>query len=263
MHTNASPRRLVAALTVATLVLTGAACSAEGKDAATTTTAAGDQVDSSSTTEGGDSTTTTETSEPVDPTELEALLPSDDDLPADYVRQPDEEDDDSDDEDLDADLEEACPEAARIGDLIDDSGQDADSVSRTWATEDQREIGVELKQASQDDVSIDEFIAAVNSCDVVETDLNGTAATIELSADSLDLGDEAMKLDMTISFELLGQPAELVLHGYLFRRDDVSAQVSASSGLAQTGESDFELIDADDDVAERIAAGLDDAIQSR
>ena len=261
MHSTVSPRRIAATLSVAALLFAGAACSAEGDDASPDTTAAGDV---STTDGGGDATTTTESTDPVDPSDLEALLPSDDDIPSEYVRQPDDSSDDSSDSELDAELEKACPDAVRIGDLIDDGSDDSDQVSRSWKTEDDdREIEVQLKPANEKDVPVEDFIDAINSCDVIETDLNGTAATLELAAESLDLGDEAMKLEMTITFEILGEPTELVLHGFMFHRDGVAAQVSATSGLAQTGATDFEVVDADVDVAEQLAADLDDAIQSR
>jgi hypothetical protein len=264
MHTNASPRRLVAALTVTALLITGAACSAEGDDTATTTTAAGDDGTTSTTattTSGDDGTTTTDPTGSGDPSDLEALLPTEDDLPADYVEVPSDDDDDDDDSSMDDAIAESCPDAAEILEALgDNDDENADqTVTRDFEAEDDRSIEVRVRPAHSREVPVDDLIDAYNSCDVLQTDLNGYPTEIAMEASALDIGDDAVRLTMDISIDDGSQILDVTLDAFLFRRDGVSVQVNAQSGFDSTGA----VTPVDSDVAEQLAADIDEAIQAR
>lgn len=268
----------MAALSVAVLAVTGTACGVEGADdeaAPTTAPTTAPAADDPTTTEAaGPSTSETDvvttTSEdvttpddPVDPGDLEALLPTEDDLPSNYARQPDEDEDDdedADDDDLDAAMEAACPDAAVILDANDDDDANDDAeVSRTFETVEDQSVEITIRPANDREVDVEALIAAYNDCDVLETELGGNPTTIDFSADTLDRGDDGAQLvmDMVVSYE--GQDYDVSIHGFLFRRDGISVQVSAQSGLLDDGTT----VPGDVDVAELVAERIDDAIQDR
>jgi len=239
-------RRVAAALSLTALLLAGSACGVDGDDdASPTTTGPG-----------------TETSTPAELGDLSDLLPSEQDLPDGYLLQPAEAPAPS--SQLGDELEDACPEAARIRAIIDRGDEDDDAgdegaVARTFATEQKQEIEVEIRPANPRDVPVDDFIDAISSCSTIETETNGRPATIELSAAPLDLGDDAMRLTMDMVITVGTDDVDITFEGFLFRRNGVAVEVTASSGVLD----DYRTVPGDPDVAEQLAADIDQAIQER
>jgi hypothetical protein len=254
-------RRLVATLSVAALLVAGSACSASGDDdAGTPTTAATTGGDDPTTTVGGDETTTT-TGGTSGGDDLESLLPTVDDLPDGYREVFDDDGGNDDTDDLDDELEAACPDASRLAEILDDgdTNDDDGDVSVKFATSSNQEIEIEIRPSNDRDVPVDEFIDAINACDVIETETNGYPATIDLSAASSDLGDEAMQFGMEMTIEVDGRTVEVQFGALQFRRDGIAVEVTVSSGL----EDDGTPVPGDFDAGEELAKAIDEAIGSR
>ena len=240
---------LVAALGV-TLLL-GAACSS-GDDDSTDTT--------------GDGTTTT--AQPVDDATLQALLPTDADLPAGYSlifdgTAADAEADDDDDSDTDAGtdqaFDEACPGLSEMAtDAMGGSDDEETGFVRSWEAEDDRAIEVRVRQARAVDVDVEALVAAINDCETIETDMDGLPATLDLQAEPLELGDDGYRttLAVTIDFDIAVVQVESTT--FAFRRNGVAVDVEVESGT----DDDMAPVPADVDAAEQLAADLDARIQA-
>ena len=132
-------------------------------------------------------------------------------------------------------------------------------MSRTFETVEGQSVEITIRPANDREVDVAELVAAYNACDVLETELGGNPTTINFSAGTLDRGEDGAQLvmDMVVSYE--GQDYDVGIHGFLFRRDGISVQVSAQSGLMDDGTT----VPADVDVAELVAERIDEAIQER
>ncbi|MCB0978216.1 MAG: hypothetical protein KDB02_12230 [Acidimicrobiales bacterium] len=257
-------RRVAAAVSVALLLFTGVGCSAEGSDSAdsTTTTAAASNPkgDATTTTEATDSTTEpTQTTEATGSGDLESLLPTAADLPAGYEQTPNSPNDDGD-EDVDKEIEKACPDAAMLDKVLDNDDHEDEAVKRSFAADGGKGIEVELRPANDDDVDVDEVVSALNKCDTINTTFGQTPATMDISAEALDVGEEGIRMDIAVAFEDEGTEYHMDMTGFMFRRDGVAAQVSVTSGFdPSTGAK----VASDADAAEDLARSIDQAIQDR
>lgn len=259
---------LIALLVAALLALAG--CGASGGDESATTTAAdGDPAKTTTTADGGGSDgdsgsagTATVTSE-----QLEAILPSAEDIGPDYrvkettsATDPAETTTTSPDE---ADpsqkaFEEACPKAKEL-DLLNDE-ENLDEVTREFTTEDDRGIEVALDPTPDgfDEKTLDAIIEAFNDCGTVTfTDETMGDVSMDLSAKRLEgHGDLGAEVTFVTDFALFEIPVTLEFHGYLFVVDGVGVSVTASGGL----DSDtFESVPGDSD----LLAPLSDEMEQR
>jgi len=274
-------RRLIAAVAVAVavaiLVLSGCGASG-GNDSAATRTSANDRgttttrtdpsddttttsdnetttTSNDATTTGPDRSTTTTTTSAIEE-ELRVALPAAADIGAPYAyAQPDSND--SADAAGDAAVEKACPEAAAL-----DTGNDDDKgkVTARFETEDGRTIEVSAKPDASDfgTADIDTVVDAINACDVIEFEQDGTAVQMTLAAQREDAYGEA-GVRLGIDVEFAGPPTpdgkklQFHLEGVTFVVGDLSGSVFATSGLDPAT---FAPIEADLDRIDPLAINL-------
>jgi hypothetical protein len=184
--------------------------------------------------------------------DLEELLPTAAQVGADYTV--DASTDDGNDPAMDAALKKSCPKAAS---LMNDMSHDKPSADRTFKTDDDRSFEVELKPDStlldkvNDGVQLDEYISAINDCDVISyTDSDGVHYEVEFQVQKdTEFGDLGimMKMRVKASGGPIPKPVEFEGGFRKFLVGDVGVSVSATSGIdSATFESvpaDYELID--------------------
>lgn len=267
MKTTLPARRLAAAFSVAALLLSGAACSTSGDEDTAPSTTAG--ADASTTTAGGadDETTTTEDDDTTSTTsggssggegDFDDLLPALSDLPDGY--QEVEPDDDDSSDDFGPELEEACPDADLIREFTENDPNLEGQSKASFETEYEQAIDITIRHANDREVPLADLIDAYNGCDPIETVEDGTPMTLDFFAEETDLGDEGVHMQMDLVVDFNGTPLEITFHGFAFRRDGVSVEVTAQSGLDET---DFSTKPAHPDEAFDIASTIADAIGSR
>lgn len=267
-------RPLLATLVASSLLLAG--CGASGgndADDAATTTAATSTADEP-TTSTADAAPDEDGGEPggseVSGEELEALLPTADDLGPEWVLDDlvgaGEATDDDDDDELDPDdptdaaIAEACPEAAAL-----DFGEDSspEDVSASFSTD--QDLGMEVSlgpvPARFTEDGLDEVIDALASCTDIELEEDGIPMTMDIGAErSEEYGDYGARIDFDIGFSVMGQDLSLTLVGNLFVVDGVAVGVVATSGFDQvTGE----LVDAPLDLLADLSAEMETRVRSR
>lgn len=273
-------RRLL--LLIALLASLGlvAGCGTSGGEASSTTTTAAPAPD-----DGADDATTTEPTDADEPDqpddggtatisveELEALLPTEEEVGNGYVLEEStadgtaETDDDEDTDSTDQQFEEACPGLAELDFLDDASDADDSSAMVSFATEDERELEVELDPTSEDftEDNLDELIDAFADCQDLEiTDEDGFTSTISISAQpDGSRGDFGLRLDMDISIDFLGTPVSFQFAGQAFKIDDIAVFVSATSGLEET-ETDFTPIPLDEELLGDISDLMENRVNDR
>lgn len=250
-------RALVAGLAALTLVL--GACSSDDdsgaevveQDDATTTEAGGDSTEPDET-EPGD----TEPAADVTVEDLEGILPSATDIGPDYSEEPEE--DETEDEDEENPLAEACPAVAELA----DTGDDSQKVTRSFATEDERSVEVELHAAPPvtDEAGFDERIDALNDCGSVSFSQDGFDYEVTVAAERSDtFGDLGARLDgtITISGPQLAQPAQLEVRQHIFIVGGLGASIEVFSGLTQTGPDTLAPVPGDFDLLDALGADLE------
>jgi hypothetical protein len=216
---------------------TAAEAPANGESAPTTTPDAGGEGDPSPAEVTGE--------------QLEAILPTAEDLGPEWVLDElvgageatdDDEADGLDAEDpTDAAIAEACPEAAAL-DFGDDSSPE--DVSATFSTE--QDLGMEVSLGPVPprftEAGLDEVIAALAECTNITLEEDGIPMSMDIAAERSDeFGDYGARIEFDIAFSVMGQELALTLVGNLFVVDGVAVGVVATSGFdAGTGE----LVDA-------------------
>lgn len=268
-------RRTLLAL-IALLACLGlvAGCGTSGGDATapTTTKAADDGAGTTEPSDDSDTTEPTDTTEPSDDAsvavaDLEALLPTEEEVGPDYTldsSSADGTDDSGDDEtdSTDEQFKEACPGLEQL-DFLDsaaDAGDESAMVS--FVTEDDREIEVELDPTSEDftEDNLDQLVEAFSGCEDIEiTDEDGISYTISITAEpDGSRGDFGLRVDMDIAIDFMGTPVTFQFAGQAFKIGDVGVFVSATSGLEET-ETDFTPVPLD----EEILSDLSDLMENR
>ncbi|QXC62804.1 hypothetical protein KSP35_08505 [Aquihabitans sp. G128] len=232
-QTQPRPTRLLVAVLAATTLLVGA-CSAGGSDDAgdkTTTTA---RADKTTTTAADEETTTTEGTDPGgdDPTtsDLEAILPTADDLGAGWTASTE-----SDDGQEDTTIEDQCPEAAAL--IPTDDEDDSDHAKAHFQTSDGREVSVELtpeaKQLGKDD--LEQYATALNDCKPEITDPDtGLKTAFAFDVTPTDAyGDAALQIEatVTLSGDALPKTIELMLYSLVYRTGSVGVEISGQDGV--------------------------------
>ena len=249
-----------------------AGCGTSGGDDATGTTAANgssadDKTDDGSD-EGSGSMPTTE--------ELEALLPTAEEVGSDYTEQaPDTGDDgedsaDSTDDEMDQKFEEACPGISEL-EFLDmgssDDGED-DSVTASFATDDDREVEVTLDptldQLNED--NLDTLVDALDGCDDIEVtdEEEGFSFTISLQAERDDTyGDFGLAMTFEATIAFFGMEIPLTFAGQAFSVDGIGVTVSATSGVIEDEEA-FEMtpVPYDADVLADLSALMEERVGS-
>src|SRR5690606_37221694 len=79
-------------------------------------------------------------------------------------------------------------------------------------------------------------------------------------AETIDLGEESLHMQMDLVIDLGSATLDVEFHGFAFRRDGVSVQVTSSSGV---DESDLSTVPPHADEAYEIASAIFDAIGDR
>lgn len=231
----------------------------EADDTTTTTEAAGETTttgDETTTTEDGTTTTEGSGGGEVSADDLEALLPDESDIGADYVGTDLEDDEPSESDD---EVAAACPEAAQF---MNETGED-DRVGRQFETEDNREIEVKLDPTPSenfDEDTIDTVIDAVNACDVIELENNGINMEMSLDAQRDDTyGDLGVVMRMTALMDHPDFPAPVTLtfSNRAFVVGSVSVSLSATDGLTGATAAEIELIPGDHQILEDLAERLE------
>lgn len=251
-------RRLLAVLAVASLAVAG--CSTSGgsdADDPTTTVADTPTTDDSPTTDVTPTTDETPTTDGGDePTggpseaDLEAALPTVDDLGDGWSEAPD--DDDDDDSDTDDTLDEQCPEVAALDFDEDDAD---DEVSRSFEDADDSQFDVAFSPAVRefDEDQITEYVDAINSCGEVTVEEDGVTTTIAFEASVDDTyGDVGMRIqgDVLLTGDELPGDITLTIYGLIWRQGSVGVEVTIQDGIDPDT---FEAIPADTDLALSIA----------
>lgn len=239
-------RAVALAAALALVLVTG--CGAELGDAATTGNGGG----SEGTTGGGEV-------EDLTIEQLRDLLPAAKDLPDDYRSAPN--DDDEDDDETEAAIEEACPDAEALQALMgSDAFDEALDARKKYETADGRgiEFNFTLDPSKLPEDQVDGYIDAINGCEVVEIDdPDQGELQMDLGAEPVEVGDWGLVLTGEVSFEYDGQPIEIGLRSRYFVRNGVGLSVSTTTGLNQ----DYGRVEADDDVADELAAEVDAEVQ--
>ena len=264
-------RRLLLALVATIFVLAG--CGASGGDDATPTTAAAPGGSASTITPatGGGTQPVPEPATTVTSQELEAILPTAEDIGPAYTVKADDGGDDEDDvttttepgeqDPNEAAFDKACPKAKEL-DLMDDEVNE-DEVGVEFETEDDRGIEVTLDPTpgTMDEDSLDQIIEAFNDCGVVEfEDPQSGPVKMELSAKRLDdLGDFGVEVKLDTELTLFGVPISVGFHGYLFSVDGVGVTVTSSTGLDP---STFGTVPGDDDLLPTISDEMETRVKT-
>ena len=233
-------------------------------------TSGGDGAGTGSGGEGGAGT-------PADVTtaQLEEILPTAEDIGPDYVldeidssgAEDDADEDGTDDttedetdDSMDAAMDEACPEAAEL-DWADGIGEDGDEVTASFSTEDGRslEVGLSLGAPITEE-QVDAMVDALSSCTEIEIEEDGTAMTMDLSAEKTEgLGDYGMQIAYSFSFDFFGVPFEMSVAGNAFVVDGVGVTVMASSGM---DEASMEPIPEDADLVDPLSEEMQGRVEA-
>jgi hypothetical protein len=226
-------RPLLLLLTLlATLGLLAACGTSGGQDAPT---ASEDQTEP----DGGGATATRE--------QLEALLPTAEEVGSEYEldeSSADGDDDDGDDEDeddeIDRQFEEACPGIADLDFLDSGSGADDDAASATFTTEDDREVEVNLDPLLDElnEDNVDALVDALADCtDIEVTDEDGFTLAIDIRAERDDtFGDFGLRMDFEATVTAMGFEIPLTFAGQAFSVDGIGVTISATSGIIEDDE---------------------------
>lgn len=212
---KSSPRSWRHLLVAGVLTVTIVSCSTSGGD-----------TDATGTTIGGDVEVTV--------ADLEAILPTAEEVGRGYQVQPSTGDDESaDDDTTEAAVEAACPgmEGA-FGDLGGDN-TDASEVSMLDA--DNRGFEVKINAApGLSPETLDEQVATINGCGVIDfTNDDGSDITIILGAERTDdFGEVAVNftMDMTVDHESLAAPYEIGFVSRSFRVGSLSSTIMVVDG---------------------------------
>lgn len=194
--------------------------------------------------------------------QLEAIMPTADDIGNGYApKAPEAEDDDVV---SDAAMEEACPEATELAAQLGTDEESTNVVEREFETEDGRQIQIALNPEAEElaDDELSDLIAAVNDCEPVKhSDEDAdTTFTFEMSEDD-QWGDQGfeMTFDVRVESEQLPQPLDLELHGVGYRLGTVGVTVFATDGVDETT---FAAVPADVELASELAADLEPEIEA-
>ena len=254
--TSRSKRLLAVAATSAILL---AGCSTSGSsDAATSTT----KPKVSSTTELEKTTTTTEVDAPADgpsSSDLEALLPTADDLGPDWSVD-DSVVDSAEDDASDKALDEQCPDAAA---LTQNGSDKEDEVKANFQNDDSSAMEVSLTSSATDlsDKDLQTAVDAINDCDdVTVTDSDGVTTTFSFEADlDPDYGDQGIRLqaEVTLDGGTIPQPVSLMVYAVFFRYGSAGVSITGTDGIDQET---FETIDVDTDLLLQLADDLDQQV---
>lgn len=194
--------------------------------------------------------------------QLEAIMPTADDIGNGYApKAPEAEDDDVV---SDAAMEEACPEATELAAQLGTDEESTNVVEREFETEDGRQIQIALNPEAEalagDDLT--DLIAAVNECDAVEIsgDDADTTMTFGMAEDDR-WGDQGFEVTIGVHVEgdQLPQPLDLELHGVGYRLGTVGVTVFATDGVDETT---FAAVPADVELASELAADLEPEIEA-
>ena len=248
-----------AAIVLATALLLLAGCGTSGGE---------------KTSSDGDTTTTTAddkgAGQPPTAKQLIAILPKAADIGADYKVTKTETGSgtadtttttDPEDAELDAEMKEKCPAFAELDQSLRGSDND-DEVTRTYATEDDREIEIELDPTPTTftEENIDKLVDAINGCGTIEFSASGVDLSMKLKAKRNDsIGDFGVDLSMEAQFQMMGMPMELGFTGRFFSIDGVGVSVTASGGFdPESGAT----VKGDTDLLEPISKQLESAVGS-
>lgn len=192
-------------------------------------------------------------------TDLEAILPTAEEVGKGYQVQPSTDDDSGSDDVTDAAIEAACPGLEEaFGDIGDEN---EDSNVAEVAMLDQEGRGFEVKvnaEPTLDPETVDEKIDMVNGCDVIKiNDENDSDITIHVDAERIDDFGEVgvdLTMDMTVENDALSTPYEISFIGRTFLVGTVSVTVTVIDG----GDPEtFETIPADIDLLDEFSAEME------
>ena len=248
-------------MAVSTFALAGCGASVSTGTASSTTKSSAKQADTTA-------APTTAGSSAVTVSDLEELLPTAAQVGADYRVDPSTDDDD--DPDMDAALKKSCPDAAA---LMDANADDGPKAGRKFTTDDERGFEVELEPDStlldkvKDGVQLDEFISAINDCDVISyTDADDVHYEVEFEVQKdTEFGDLGimMKMRVKVSGETFPKAIEIEGGYRKFLVGDVGVSVMATSGVDEKTldaiPADYDLIDP---MSEQLEADVEKLVRN-
>jgi hypothetical protein len=259
MFTPRSLRRAWMVAAVSAVALVGCGTSVPSTTGTSTTASSSTKRPTDTTASPSSAPSTTAGSSSVTVDDLAELLPTAAQVGADYRVDPST--DDGDDPDMDAALKKSCPKAASL--MNDTSGREP-SADRTFKTDDDRSFEVELKPDStlldkvNDGVQLDEYISAINDCDVISyTDSDDVHYEVEFEVQKdTEFGDLGIKMQMRVkaSGGPIPKPVEFEGGFRKFLVGDVGVSVSATSGLDSAT---FEPVPADYDLIDPMSEQLE------
>lgn len=239
-------RKAVLGLLIAT-VLVVASCSKSVPSSGDTTT-----------TGAGASSTTAAPGSSVSEADLEGLLPTAEQVGADFSV--DTEDDDTDDDDpaFDEALEQACPALAEVTD-DDDGDPDAE---RDFTTADDRSVSVSLAgdvatSDVPDEDALRRVVDVVADCDTISFPSDEIDFTVEINMELDDtFGDYGViyTMDFLAESDQLPAPMEFGAVARMYVIGDVRVVVSATGNVDSTT---LETIPPDVDIVDRLAEQLE------
>ncbi len=148
------------------------------------------------------------------PAQLEAILPTADDVGADYELDESDEDDstdnDADGDGTDDDMADACPALAELS-LEGSAADNEDEVTRSFTADDDRSVEVSLDPTPADltEDKVAELVDAVNECGTVDLSDDESTMTMDLSAELDDsFGDYGVRLTIGANVEAMAAEAQ-------------------------------------------------------
>ncbi|HET8930742.1 MAG TPA: hypothetical protein VFN21_08805 [Acidimicrobiales bacterium] len=212
--------------------------------------------DDATTTSGAPASTTTAPNPELTEADLQGLLPTAEQVGADF-RVDSDEDDDDDNPFGDA-LDDACP---ALAELSDDDDSDADA-EREFSSADDRTVTVSLaddvaNSQVPDEAALDEVVDAVDDCGTISFTSDGIdfTAGIDMELDDA-FGDFGVIYTMDFRAESAQLPAPMVFDAVarMYVMGDVAVVVSALGSVDSTT---LETIPADADIVDRLAEQLE------
>lgn len=166
---------------------------------------------------------------------------------------------DPSDAELDAEMKRKCPAFAELDQSLK-GDENHDEVTRTYGTEDDREIEIELDPTPNTftEANVDKLVDAINGCGTIEFSSDGVDISMKLTAERNDsVGDYGVDLSMAATFQMMGMPMQLGFTGRFFAVDGVGVSITASGGFDPTSGA---VVEGDVDLIEPLANQLEGAV---